>query len=306
MPEPVELLIVGAGPAGVSAALWARSLGIEARVLERADRVGGQLHLVLFHPTELPGVPDGDGPTIAAACARQLREAEIEVVSGFDARELRRASDGTWEVASAAGDVHAARAVVIATGLRRRRLGVPGERELEGRGVSYSARRDRDTFAGARVAVIGGGDGAYENALLLTEVGCTVELLLRGHARARDEFRARVAADPRIRVHEEARVVAFEGADRLERVRVARGGRVEALDVRGAVIKIGMIPNAEWCGEVPRDSQGFVRVDAGQRTERDGVWAVGDVAGPARASIAAAIGSASTALAGVRSALRGG
>jgi thioredoxin reductase (NADPH) len=299
-----ELLIAGAGPAGVSAALWAHTFGITTRVLERAAQPGGQLHLVHFHPAELPGIAYGTGPEIAATYAAQLEVTGFALECGAEAVGIE-ADDRAVTVITAAGVRHEARALLVATGLRRRRLGVPGEIEFAGRGVSYSARLDRERLAGLDVVVVGGGDGAFENALLLTEIGCRVSLVVRGRTRARPEFRARVASDPRIEVLEDAPVLAFAGDTRLERVRIVHAGRVMELPARGVVIKIGMTPNTEWCSALERDADGNVVVDERGRTSRARVWAAGDVARPLLPSIAVAVGSAACAMADLRRTLRG-
>jgi thioredoxin reductase (NADPH) len=163
-----DLLVVGAGPAGVSAALWAATLGLRPLVIEGGATPGGQLQHIHFRPANFAGAAPGDGPAIAATLAAQLAEAGIEVRCGVPAAALE---PGAAAVRTAGGERIAAHAVLVATGVRRRRLDVPGERELEGRGVSFSATQDRMRFAGEEVAVAGGGDAAFENALLLAAVG---------------------------------------------------------------------------------------------------------------------------------------
>ena len=234
---PRDVLIVGAGPAGVSAALWTRSFGLEPRVIESGPAAGGQLLHVHFHPGDFAGVLAGDGPAIAAAMARQLADARIPARYGAAATALVGGDTGAGPgVIAAGGERIEADAVLVATGVRRRRLEVPGERELEGRGVSFSATLDRAKFAGRHVVVAGGGDAAYENALLLTAVGCTVTLTVRGAPRARADFRARVAADPRVTVRERTRVTAVIGRDRLEAVRLAGAAGEEEVRAAGIVI----------------------------------------------------------------------
>ncbi len=320
-----ELLIVGAGPAGVSAALWTRTFGLSASIVDAAAEVGGQLRIVRFHPGELPGIAAGTGPEIADTCAAQLAAAKVPVFLGVAAAGIV-ATAGGLSVTSASAPPRRARAVLIATGLRRRRLEVPGERELEGRGVSYSARADREDFAGGDVVVAGGGDGAYENALLLAEVGCRVVLAMRGAPRARPEFQDRAARDARIAVRERTRVVAFRGAGGvagsgggparaagagpagghvLEAVVLERDGVITTLPARGVVIKVGMVPNTDWCANLERDRDGYLVTDGAGRTSLDFVWAAGDVTRPCRLSIAVAVGSAATAMADIRARLRG-
>ena len=291
-----ELVIVGAGPAGVSGALWAHSLGIATRIIERACMIGGQLQLVHFHPRELAGIAAGAGPEIAATYAAQLAALGLKPELDVEAMGLEP-RDGGAAVQLARGAPIAARAVMVATGLSRRRLGVPGEAELEGAGVSYSARRD--------VVVVGGGDGAYENALLLSADGGRVLLAVRGRARARPEFQARVGADSRIEVIAPARVIEIVGTRHVEAVRIEHDGQVATRPAHAIVIKIGMMPNTGWCSNLDRDSEGHVRVDARGRTSLPAVWAAGDVTRPLLPSVTTATGAAALALADIREALRG-
>jgi len=300
-----DLAIVGSGPAGVSAALWARSRDLGALLLEAADRPGGQLHRVNFEPRELPGLRTGAGPELAAVYAAQLAGAGVAVRYGARATALEAAASRPV-VALEGGERIEAEAVLVATGARRRLLDVPGERELEDRGVSYSATRDRDRLRGRTVAVAGGGDAAFENALILAGEDCDVTLVVRGVPRARREFQDRVAASSRIRVLEHARVTAILGTDAVEALALDTPGGPQRLAVEGVVVKAGEIPNSEWCRDaLACDAEGFVLVDARFRTSRAHVWAAGDVVRSPLPSIAVAMGNAALAVADVRRELKG-
>ena len=300
-----ELLIVGAGPAGVSAALWARSLGLEALVIDSSDRVGGQLHHVHFHPRDLAGVTSGVGSEIAMRYQEQLAAADVEIRFGVSAGALE-AGRGEQPCVVSGYERLEASAVLVATGARRRTLDVPGERELEGRGVSYSATRDLEQLRGRRVVIAGGGDGAFENALNLAHEGSDVTIVVRDHGRARKEFRDRVAASRRIRVIEHTHVTALIGTDALRAVRlVGPKGEYEER-AEAVVIKVGVIPNTDWCRDaLALDDEGFIKSDPRGRVSRANVWAAGDVVHPLRPSIAVAIGCAALAVADIRVALRG-
>jgi len=299
-----ELVIVGAGPAGVSAALWARSRDLSALLLEAADKPGGQLHHVHFSPRELPGVEAATGDVLASRYERQLGSAEVAVRYGARASAL---VDGP-AVVLADGTRVAAPAVLIATGARRRRLEVPGERELEGRGVSYSATLDRERFRGRRMAVVGGGDAAYENALILAAADCDVTLLVRDEVpRARPEFRERVAAEPRVQIVQGVHVTSIAGNGAVHAVYIDGTGGPRAVEVAGVVIKVGDVPNTEWLGDaLALDAERYVVVDEHYRTSMRGVWAAGDVIHSPLPSIAVAVGTAALAVADVRATLKGG
>lgn len=299
-----ELLVVGAGPAGVSAALWARSLQLDVELVEGSAGPGGQLLHVYFHPRELPGVLAGDGRSLADAYARQLAEAGIPV--RYDARARGLVPGEEPELLLERGGSLRARALLVATGARRRKLGVPGELEYEGRGVSYSATLDREQLAGRVVAVVGGGDAAFENALLLAAAGCDVTLLARAEVRARREFRERVAAEPRIRVLEHTRVIAVSGDARVRGLRIEGGEGERDLACEAVVVKVGVLPNTEWCRDVlAHDADGWLIVDERFATSAPGVWAAGDVVRPLLAGVPVAMGQGALAVAAIRVRLRG-
>jgi thioredoxin reductase len=184
-------------------------------------------------------------------------------------------------------------------------LGVPGEREFEDRGVSYSATRDREALAGRATVVVGGGDAAVENALMLAATGGSITLLARGALRARAEFRERLSREPRIRVLEHTRVLEIAGGDRVGRLRVSGPEGEQALVCEAVVVKVGVVPNTEWCREaLPHDDEGYLRVDAESATGVQGVWAAGDVVRPAVLSAAVAVGQGVLAAAAIRRTLR--
>ncbi len=299
-----DLLIVGAGPAGVCAALWARSSGLETVLVESLEQAGGQLTRV--HST-LVGVPGaiGNGATLAAILSRQLAEAGIPLERGTEATGLLPGGDGLHRVALARAGPREARAILIATGLRARTLDVPGERELAGRGVSTSATRDRERYAGQPVVVAGGGDAAFENALLLAAVGCPVTLVVRGAPRARPEFRERAARDPQIRLLERTRVVGILGHGEVSGVRVAGTDGERTIAASAVFVKVGPVPNTEWCRDaLDHDADGYLRADPFGATSRPGIWAAGDVTRPPVSTVAAASASAALAVAAIRVALR--
>jgi thioredoxin reductase (NADPH) len=304
----LDLVIVGAGPAGVSAALRAHELDLAVLLLDGAPEPGGQLHAMHFHPQDVPGFEQGDGAALAQAYARQLAAAGVPLRMGAPAEGLEPTRSGTGPAAVrlASGERVEALAVLVASGVRRRRLDVPGERELEGRGVSFSGTRDRERFAGGRVLVVGGGDAAYENALLLAAAGCAVTLLVRDRPRARSEFRARVAAEARIRVRSGARVLAILGDGAVRGVVVEDAAGVAECAADGVVVKAGVVPNSEWCsGALALDEQGYVRVDGRLATSAPRVWAAGDVTRAVPPSIPVAVGQGAQAASMVRAALRG-
>jgi thioredoxin reductase (NADPH) len=189
-------------------------------------------------------------------------------------------------------------AIIIATGLRRRKLDVPGEEEFVGRGMIESSA-DRDQFAGKDVCVIGGGDAAAENALMLAEVCPTVTLVHRGkQLSARREFSEQLHANHCITVFKESVVHRIIGKDRVEAVEIERGGAIKPFQmaVQGVIVRIGFEPNTELCRkQIDLDERGYVKVDAKQETTVTNVFAIGDVANPLAPTISGAVGAGATA-----------
>ena len=300
-----DVIVVGAGAAGVSAALWAKTLDLDCALLERGPEPGGQLHHVHFHPPDLAGLVPGDGPAIAREFARQLAERGIVPHLHAAAVSLQPSSDSRPAAVDLAdGGRLEASAILIASGCRRRRLDVPGAERFLGRGISLSATRDRAALVGRRVVVVGGGDAAFENALLVANDGGEVTVVVRGEPRAREEFRAR-AASAGVRVLLRHRVCAVHGDDALSEVELEGESGRERVRVDALVVKIGVEPNTGWCASAGiLDPAGYVITGRDQSTAAAGVWAAGDVTRPALASLAVALGQGAQAMAAIRQALR--
>lgn len=296
-----DLLIVGAGPAGISAALWAVSLDLKPQVIDLAPQPGGQLHRIHFAPRNLVAAVPGAGAALAARTLAQLAEAGIDVHTRERAVATKR-ERGVWLVRTDARVFEAPR-MVIATGVSRRLLSVPGEYELRGRGVTDSATRDLETLRGKEVTVIGGGDAAFENALILADAGCRVTLAVRGPVHARKAFRERVAAASAIAVRKRFRTLAILGGEAVSGVRFATPDGEIDHPAEAVVVKIGNVPNTRWCRQFAHDEAGYLRVDDTLRVSKAGVWAAGDVVRPAAPGIAVAMGHGALIAGAIRQAV---
>ena len=291
-----DVIIIGAGPAGLSAALWCDELGLDTLVIEQGTEVGGQL-LRVYNPIEnYLGVRAANGRELRDLFAAQVEDKEFDL---WTEAEIASVDLKAKRVRLRSGEELQAIALVIATGVRRRRLNVPGESEFEGRGVLESGRVDRDVVQGEDVLVVGGGDAAAENALLLAETCATVTLVHRGKSlRARAEFAERVKSDHRITVFTETTLRAILGGERVESVEMMHAGALKPMRmaVRGVLVRVGVEPNTElFRGQLHTDERGYVVTTGEQETSAEMVFAVGDVSNPLAPTVSGATGAGATA-----------
>ena len=291
-----DVIIIGAGPAGLSTAFWCDELALDTLVLEQAEEIGGQLHRVYNPINNYLGLKAHNGEELLERFAADVDAAEFDLwtqanVSSVDLKARR--------ILLASGEELQSIAIVIATGVRARDLGVPGEKEFAGKGMIESGTRDRELFAGQDVCVVGGGDAAVENALLLTEVCPTVTLVHRGKKlRARREFIEQLQSTHCITVFTESVVTRIIGDEQVEAVEIKRKHALKPfqLAVRGVLIRIGVEPNTDLFREqLETDERGYVVVNSQQETTVPMVFAVGDVSNPVAPTISSATGAGATA-----------
>ena len=291
-----DVIIIGAGPAGLSTAFWCDELGLDTLVLEQADRIGGQLHRV-YNPIEnYLGVKARNGEEFLDLFAKDAESAEFDLwtqvaIASVDLKAKR--------ILLASGETLQSIAIVIASGVSPRELGVPGEKEFVGKGIIQSGARDRQLFAGHDVCVVGGGDAAVENALLLAEVCPTVTLVHRAKKlRARREFTERLQAVHCITVFTESVVTRIIGDETVQAVEIQRKAGIKPfqLAVRGVLIRIGVEPNTQLFREqLETNEKGFIKVSSTQETSVPMVFAAGDVSNPLAPTISSAAGAGATA-----------
>jgi thioredoxin reductase (NADPH) len=286
-----DVVIIGAGPAGLAAAVYTGRGRLRTVVLEKAIP-GGQI-LLTDWVENYPGFPDGIAPFELTENFRKQAEKFGAVIETDEAKGLRR-EDELWIVAGQ-GKEYKARAVIIASGAAYRKLGIPNETRLTGKGVSYCATCDGPFFRDAVVAVVGGGDNALTEAVMLTKFCRKLYVIHR-----RDQFRAikilqeRVLANPKIEVLWNCVVDAAEGENQLERalVRNLKEGRTFPLPLDGLFISIGMDPHTGFVkGVVELNEWGEVKVDSRMATSTPGIYAAGDVADACPKQVATAVGA---------------
>ena len=291
-----DVIIIGAGPAGLSAALWCDELGLDTLVLERESEVGGQLLRVHNRVENYLGVEASNGRELRDIFAAQADAREFDL---WTQAEIEEVDLRAKRVRLLSGEELQSIAIVIATGVRRRRLGVPGESEFEGRGVLSSGALERESVAGEDVLIVGGGDAAAENALLLAESCATVTLVHRGEKlSARREFTERIRGDHRITVFTEATLERIHGSERVESVEIRRAGALKAMRmaVRGVLVRVGVEPNSEMFREqLHTDARGYIVTDGQHETSAEMAFAVGDISNPRAPTISGATGAGATA-----------
>ena len=295
-----DVVIIGAGPAGLAAAFWCDELGLDTLVLEQEETVGGQL-LKIYNPIKnYRGLQAANGQELLVHFAAGIDEADFDLwtnvaIASVDLKAKR--------VVLASGEQLQSISIIIATGVRRRKLDIPGEAEFIERGIIESGSRDAHLFAGKDVCVVGGGDAAAENALLLAEVCPTVTLVHRGQAlRARREFVERLQTSHCITVFKEAKVQRILGGDsgksRVEAVEILRAAAIKPFQmaVGGVLIRIGVEPNTElFRGQLQLDARGYIMANGDRETNVENVFAIGDVSSPLAPTISGAAGAGATA-----------
>lgn len=298
-----DLVIVGAGPAGLAAGIFARARGLRVTLLE-ASQAGGQL-IALFPEKPLyniPAVASNLAGDYAAHLVRQALDEGVELREGQTVHRMEADDDGT--LAAVTDDcIYYSRAVILATGMGRmtpRKLGVPGEAELAGGRLVYAITHPQ-AFAGQRVLVIGGGDAAVDNALLLSDVAGRVVLAHRSSSFKAQERRLELlpAKGVEVLMDTQVRGLQEEGECLVARLYCAASGEEQALQVDRVVVNVGLVPNpgplAEWglCLEGK-----LIKVDSEMKTSRPGIFACGDaVTYPGKLKmVVTAIGEAATAV----------
>jgi len=298
---PFDMLIVGGGPAGASAAIYGARKGIRTGVV--TERFGGQV-LDTMGIENFISVTETEGPKLAAQLENHVKTYDVDIMNLQRAEELLPADkDGLLTVKLASGATLRSRSVILSTGARWREMNVPGEREYRGRGVAYCPHCDGPLFKGKRVAVIGGGNSGVEAAIDLAGIVGHVTLIeFDGQLRADEVLQRKLRSLPNVRVIVSAQTTEVHGA----------GGKVTALSYRdratnqthrveleGVFVQIGLLPNTEWLkGTIALSPRGEIEVDARGQTSLPGVFAAGDATTVPYKQIIIAMGEGSKAALG--------
>lgn len=288
----LDLLIIGAGPAGMTAALYAKRKGLDILVI--AESVGGQV-ATTGAVENYPGFPSIPGPGLVDAMKRHVEDLQVVLKRGRVAK-LERAGDH-FRATAADGQAYEARAVIIASGSKWRELGVPGEREFRNRGVSYCPTCDGPLFAGMDVAVVGSGNSAAEAVIDLIPVARKVFMVVRHEIKADKAVADRIRGNAKAEIIQGYAVERIRGGDFVEAVDiVSSSGERRSLGVGGVFVEVGMDPNVAFArGLVDVNDRGEIIVDGRCRTSACGVFAAGDVTDVPQKQIVVAAGEGAKA-----------
>jgi thioredoxin reductase (NADPH) len=301
-----DLAIVGGGPAGLAAAIYAAREGIDAVVIERSG-LGGQAG-VTERIDNYPGFPEGvGGADLAERFIAQARRYEVELLSAVSVEHISAEGSEAGDICLrlASGQEIETHAALIATGSSYRRLGVPGEDDLIGAGVHFCATCDGPFYRGSEeLLVIGGGNSALEEGLFLTKFAKRVRIVQREpELTASRLLQDKINNDQHFVVHRNSEIVEFTGKGKLESVRLRdrASGVEEVVHPRGAFVFIGLDPNTAFLrGSVDLDARGFVDDKGGFRTSIPGVFVAGDVRRGSTKQLGSAVGDGIAALIAVR------
>jgi alkyl hydroperoxide reductase subunit F len=297
--EPYDMLVVGGGPAGASAAIYAARKGIRTGVV--AERFGGQV-LDTMAIENFISVPYTEGPKLAATLEQHVKDYDVDVMHLQRATRLVPAAEpgGLLTVELANGAALSARSVVLSTGARWRQLGVPGEDRYRNKGVTYCPHCDGPLFKGKRVAVIGGGNSGVEAAIDLAGVTAHVTLLeFDDQLRADDVLQRKLRSLPNVTISVGAMTTEVVGDGSKVtglRYRDRATGEQHEVALDGVFVQIGLLPNTEWLeGVVELSPRSEVEIDERGATSVPGVFAAGDCTTVPFKQIVIAMGAGSTA-----------
>ena len=296
MAQPYDVIIIGGGPAGLAAAIYASRSRLRTLILERETPGGDLMNIDLIE--NYPGFQDGvNGAdlgsqmiTQATKFGAELQFAEVEkIIPGINEKILQ----------TSGGEFHA-KAVIIASGSHSRKLGVPGEVELTNKGVFYCATCDGPRFTGKVVAVAGGGDSGVTEALFMSGfVSKIIIIEIMPQMLATKMLQERVLANLKIEVRCGTKIEAICGSDKLEFLELAdvKTGQKSTLKVDGLLVRVGLVPNTVFLkGTLPFNPIGQVMVNAQMETEIPGIYAVGDVRDNSPMQIVTAVSDGATAV----------
>lgn len=295
--DPYDVLVVGGGPAGASAAIYAARKGIRTGIV--ADRFGGQVMDTLGIENFI-SVKYTEGPKLAASLEEHVKEYGVDVMKLQRAKRLEKKD--MIEVELENGAVLKSKTVILSTGARWRNVGVPGEAEFKNKGVAYCPHCDGPLFAGKHVAVIGGGNSGIEAAIDLAGIVSHVTVLeFMPELKADAVLQSRLYSLPNVTVLKNVQTKEIHGTDKVNGISYIErdSGAVRHIELQGVFVQIGLVPNTDWLGDtVERTRIGEIVVDKHGATNVPGVYAAGDCTNSPYKQIIISMGSGANAALG--------
>ncbi|GAA4719399.1 alkyl hydroperoxide reductase subunit F [Brevibacillus fulvus] len=295
--EPYDVLVIGGGPSGASAAIYAARKGIRTGIV--AERFGGQI-LDTLGIENFISVKYTEGPKLAASLEEHVKEYNVDVMKAQRAKRLEKKE--LIEVELESGAVLKSKTVIISTGARWRNIGVPGEAEFKNKGVAYCPHCDGPLFAGKDVAVIGGGNSGVEAAIDLAGIAKHVTVIeYAPELKADSVLQDRLYSLPNVTVLKNAQTKEITGTDKVNGISYIdrESGETHHIELQGVFVQIGLVPNTDWLADtLERTRFGEIVVDSRGATSIPGVFAAGDCTNSPYKQIIISMGSGATAALG--------
>ncbi|WP_214762626.1 alkyl hydroperoxide reductase subunit F [Exiguobacterium sp. s146] len=294
--DPYDVLVIGGGPAGASAAVYAARKGIRTGIV--AERFGGQV-MDTMGIENFIGTSYTEGPKLVASLEEHVKEYGIDVMNLQRAKRLEKTD--LVEVELENGAVLKSKSVILSTGARWRNVNVPGEAEFKNKGVAYCPHCDGPLFEGKRVAVIGGGNSGIEAAIDLAGIVKHVTVLeFAAELKADQVLQDRLHSLPNVTVVTNAQTTEITGTDKVNGISYLSRETNEThhVELEGVFVQIGLVPNTDWLDSVERNNFGEIVVDRHGATNVPGVFAAGDCTNSAYKQIIISMGSGATAALG--------
>jgi alkyl hydroperoxide reductase subunit F len=276
-----DLIIVGAGPAGITAAVYAARKKLDFSVI--TGDIGGQAAWS-GDIENYTGYQFITGPDLALKFKEHLQNFDFDLQEGMEVTKIARENPNLpagrqgFKIQTSKGDVLTAQTVIVASGKRSRMLNVPGEVEFKNRGVTYCATCDGPLFAGRDVAVIGGGNSALDAAIQMMKIASKVYLININPGLGGDAvMQEKIVASDRVEILNAARTLEIKGDKFVNAVKVESRGKTREIPLQGIFIEIGLIPNSDFIEMVEKNKNGEIIINCAAETSVPGVFAAGDV-----------------------------
>lgn len=287
-----DLIIIGGGPAGITAAVYAARKRLEFSVI--AKDIGGQAAWS-GNIENYTGYQFISGPDLVKKFSDHLNQYSFDLLEGAEAARVEE-DKGGFKVATSDGKTLSAKTLIIASGKKPRRLEVKGEDEFKNRGVAYCATCDGPLFAGKAVAVIGGGNSGLDAALQMIKIASKVYLInIKDRLSGDPIMQEKLKASSVVEVLNNTKTLEFFGDKFLKGIKVEIAGKIKELAVEGAFIEVGLIPNSDFIGLVKKNPAGEILINCAAETSVPGIFAAGDVTAVPEKQIVIAAGDGAKA-----------